>query len=149
MRLKLLLSALLFTFFSFAQSSADLKEFINKNSVAIRSVQKNMVAKSVAGYDEQFKEILKLQLSAIKLYKTDAKASFTLAKLARTECLSFLKKYSTGSVDYFELNNNEKSFSVAEKASAENVLTGQELKQISAINSSDFKSLNELPLTIQ
>lgn len=148
MRLRLLLSALFISFLTFSQSPAELKEFINKTNLAIRNVQKNIVAKGVSDYDQQFRDILKLQLSAVKLYATDTKLSFALANLARKECLNFLKKHTLGSLDYFELSDKEKSFS-QEKVTGRNMLTEQELKQISEINISDFKSLNELPLTIQ
>jgi hypothetical protein len=81
MRLKLFLSILFFCAIVKAQSSADLKEFINKNNVAIRTVQKNMLRENNTAYITTFKELLKNQEAAVKLYKSNKDASSHFAAL--------------------------------------------------------------------
>ena len=67
MRLKLFLSVLFFCAITKAQTNTELKDFINKNNVAIRTVQKNMLRENNLSYIVSFKELIKNQESAVKL----------------------------------------------------------------------------------
>lgn len=149
MRLNLFLSILFFCTISKAQSSADLKEFINKNNVAVRSVQKNMLRENNSTYIATFKEILKNQEAAVILYTTDKDKSSHFALIVRNECLSFLKEHTKGSTEYFEISESEKSFLKAGTESSQKILTPKETLAIENVDAMNPQSLITLTLTIQ
>lgn len=149
MRLKLFLSVLFFCAITKAQTTVDLKTFINKNNVAIRTVQKNMVRGNNSAYISSFKEILKNQEAAVKLYNTNKDASSHFALLARNESLAFLKKNTTGSTEYFEITDSEKPFLKSSSEKNTTVLSADELKAIEDLDAMNSQSLNNLTLTIQ
>lgn len=149
MRLKLFLSVLFFCAITKAQTTVDLKTFINKNNVAIRTVQKNMVRENNSAYISSFKEILKNQEAAVKLYNTNKDESSHFALLARNESLVFLKKHTTGSTEYFEVTDSEKTFLKSSTEKNTTILSSSELKAIEDIDAMNTQSLNNLTLTIQ
>lgn len=149
MRLKLFLSVLFFCAITKAQTTVDLKTFINKNNVAIRTVQKNMVRGNNSAYISSFKEILKNQEAAVKLYNTNKDESSHFALLARNESLAFLKKNTTGSTEYFEITDSEKPFLKSSSEKNTTVLSADELKAIEDLDAMNTQSLNNLTLTIQ
>lgn len=149
MRLKLFLSVLFFCAITKAQTTVDLKTFINKNNVAIRTVQKNMVRGNNSAYISSFKEILKNQEAAVKLYNTNKDESSHFALLARNESLAFLKKNTTGSTEYFDITESEKSFLKSSSEKNTTVLSSDELKAIEDLDAMNSQSLNNLTLTIQ
>ncbi|MBA4241207.1 MAG: hypothetical protein C0448_10800 [Sphingobacteriaceae bacterium] len=132
-----------------AQTTVDLKTFINKNNVAIRTVQKNMVRGNNSAYISSFKEILKNQEAAVKLYNTNKDESSHFALLARNESLAFLKKNTTGSTEYFEITDSEKPFLKSSSEKNTTVLSADELKAIEDLDAMNSQSLNNLTLTIQ
>lgn len=149
MRLKLFLSVLFFCAIMKAQTTVDLKTFINKNNVAIRTVQKNMVRGNNSSYISSFKEILKNQEAAVKLYETNKDESSHFALLARNESLEFLKKNTTGSTEYFEIRDSEKPFLKSSSEKNTTVLSSDEIKAIDNLDALNTQSLNNLTLTIQ
>ena len=149
MRLKLFLSILFFCAIVKAQSSADLKEFINKNNVAIRTVQKNMLRENNTAYITTFKELLKNQEAAVKLYKSNKDASSHFAALVRNESLVFLKNHTTGSTEYFEITEIEKKFLKSSSDTHAKILTSVEAKSIEDLDAMNPQSLTNLTLTIQ
>lgn len=149
MRLKLFLSVLFFCATVKAQTTSDLKTFINKNNVAIRSVQKNMLRENNSSYISVFKDILKNQEAAIKLYNTDKIQSSHFALLVRNESLDFLKKHSAGSTDYFEITEDEKTFLKSSSKKYTDILSSSELKAIEELDAMNSQNLNNLNLTIQ
>ena len=149
MRLKLLFSAILICSISIAQTTTELKDFINKNNVAIRTVQKNMVRENNTTYSTTFKEMIKNQISAVSIYKTNKETSAHFAMLVRNESLNFLKNHTKSSTDYFEITESEK---IVLKSNSENnvkVLSSSELKAIEDLDILNTQSLNTLILTIQ
>lgn len=149
MRFTLLLSVFCLCASLKAQTEANLKEFINKNNVAIRSVQKNMIAQNVSGYNSTFKELLKQQEAAIKTYSSDNELSYSLAFTVRKECLDFLKKHYKGSTAYYDITSDEQKLFSPKKITDKQILSDSELKTISDLDVTNFQSLNNLPLTIQ
>ncbi len=148
MRITLLFAVLFLCGITQAQTENDLKGFINKNNGAIRTVQKNMLRENNDSYILSFKDILKNQEAAVKLYNTDKKASMHFAFLARTECLAFLKQHSQSTVVYFEMTEEEKTYA---RTPVENfkVLSTSEIKTINDMDAMSPASLNNLTLTIQ
>jgi hypothetical protein len=149
MRVKLILSILLFCAIIKAQTPTELKDFINKNNIAIRAVQKNMLRETNVGYVSTFKELLKNQETAIKLYNNDKNASAYYAFLVRNESLDFLKKYSKGSIEYYEITEAEKSFSKSTSEKNNKTLSSNEIKAIDNLDAMNPQSLNNIILTIQ
>ena len=149
MRLKLFLCALLFCAITKAQTNTELKDFITKNSVAIRTVQKNMIRDANNAYVSTFKDIVKNQEAAVKLYNTDKKASCYFAFLARTESLDFLKKYTKGSTEYFEITTAEKNYSKSSSGEVAKALSTSEIKTIDDLDVMNSQSLNNFTITIQ
>ena len=149
MRLKLFLSVLFFCAITKAQTNSDLKDFINKNNVAIRTVQKNMIREVNSSYVSTFKELIKNQDASVKLYNTDKKASLYFAFLVRTACLDFLKTHTQGSTEYFEITSSEKSFTKSSSEDNTKILSTTEIKTIDGMDAMNTQSLNNLTLTIQ
>lgn len=149
MKLKLFLSVLFFCAITKAQTNIELKDFINKNNVAIRTVQKNMLRENNTNYIVKFKELIKNQEVAVKLHNSNKEASFQFASLVRVECLDFLKKHTKGSTEYFELSDSEKSFLKSGSENNKNILSSGELKSIEDLDTMNPQSLNTLTLTIQ
>ena len=149
MRIILFFSALLFCSIFNAQTSADLKDFINKNNTAIRTVQKNMLRENNSNYTATFKEILKNQEASVKLYKSDKDASSYFASLVRNESLVFLKNHSKGSTEYFEITEAEKNILKFSEETSAKILTSIEVKALEEIDALNPQSLNNLSLTIQ
>lgn len=149
MKLKLFLCAFLFCAITKAQTHTELKDFITKNSVAIRTVQKNMIREANNSYVSTFKNIIKNQEAAVKLYNTDKKASYYFAFLARTESLDYLKIHTQGSTEYFEITAQEKNYDKSSSEGALKTLTASEIKTIDDIDAMNTQSLNNLTLTIQ
>ncbi|MBI3518271.1 MAG: hypothetical protein HY062_02795 [Bacteroidetes bacterium] len=149
MRLKLIISALLFCAVIQAQTKSELREFINKNNVAIRAVQKNLLDETNPERIASFKELVKNQVAAVKKYDSDKNAGAYFAFLVRTECLAFLKKYTKGSTDYFEVSASEKVLEHSAGSSVSDVLSASEIKAIDAMDISNPQVLKSLNLTIQ
>lgn len=149
MRLKLFLCALSFCAIAKAQTNTELKDFITKNSVAIRSVQKNMIRGNSSDYITTFKEIIKKQEAAVKLSSTDKKTSYYFASIVRAECLEFLKKHAQGSTEYFEISSSEKNFDKSSTGDYSKVLSTSEIKMVDGMDAMNPQSLNNLTLTIQ
>ncbi len=149
MRLKLFFCALLFCAITQAQTNAELKDFITKNSVALRSVQKNMLRENNASFIPVFKELLKKQESAVKLYTSNKAGSVAFAFDVRNECLSFLKKYAQGSTTYYEITESEKKYAEATIIKDLQALSDTEIKSIEVLDVMNPHSLNTITLTIQ
>lgn len=147
MKLKLLFFLLFIITFAKAQENSELKNFINKNNVAIHSVQKNLMTQGNPSYLATFKELLKNQELAVKAFRFNESASAYLALLVRKECLDFLRKNSTKSISYFELTESEKSLPNVKDGSQS--LSAEETKLIENINPLDPQQLNNLTLTVQ
>lgn len=148
MRLKLFLSVLLFCAFVKAQNNTELKDFINKNNVAIRTCQKNMVRESNSAHASEFKSIIKNQLAAVKLYNSDKKASYYFAFSARVESLNFLKKHSQGSTEYFEITDIEEKIEKSSSLDLSKVLSSDELKTIEDLDVMNTQGLKNTILII-
>jgi hypothetical protein len=149
MKLSLFLSLLLFCTIAKSQTEIELKDFITKNSVAIRTVQKNMIREGSSDYVASFKNILKNQEAAVKLYNSDKKASCYFAFVARTESLDFLKKHTQGSTEYFEVTTSEKNYNKSLAQDYTKILSDSEIKTIETLDAMNTQSLNNLTLTIQ
>ncbi len=149
MRIKLFLSVMFICGMLQSQTKTDLKDFINKNNVAIRTVQKTMVRDNNSAYLDSFKELIKNQEVAIKLFETKNDQCFRFAFLVRNECIEFLKKYTKGSVEYFELTESEKMILKTGSENNSKFLTQKEIKTIDDLDLMNLQNLNNLILTIQ
>ena len=149
MRLSLLLSALCLCVSLSAQTPEKLKDLINKNDIAIKSVHKNMIAQNLTSFTEAFKEILKKQEAGVKNYSQDKNMCASLGIEIRNECLIFLKKNYKGSTDFYELTADESLLNSKKIKSNTSVLTESEIKAIDNSNVMEFQSLSNLTLTIQ
>jgi hypothetical protein len=149
MRLKLFLSVLFFCAITKAQTNTELKDFINKNNVAIRTVQKNMLRENNLSYIVSFKELIKNQELAVKLYNTDKTTSSHFAFTVRNQCLDFLKNHTKGSIEYFEISDSEKKILKSGSETKTKNLSSGELKAIEDLDAMNSQSLNTLILTIQ
>lgn len=148
MKLKLLFCFLIVAISVKSQSSLDLKGFINKNHLAIRSVHKHMIGQNHTNYQSSFRELLKKQEESVKSFN-DQQTSLYFALAVRKECLEFLKKHSKGSTEYFELTDNEKKESATLSNILGSKLSKEDAKIIDALDLANPESINQLLLTIQ
>lgn len=148
MKFKLLIALLVLCISAKSQSTEiNLKDFINKNHLALRSVHKHLIHQGNSSYEADFRELLKKQENAVKT-ASNKTTSLSYAYSVRLECLAFLKKHSKGSTEYFELSANEQQ--AAEQLSIPPLsLSTDDIKKIDQLNLSDSQSLNQLSLTIQ
>jgi hypothetical protein len=107
-----------------------------------------MIGLNNTSYQSTFKELLKKQEESVKLFN-DKQTSFYFALAVRKECLEFLRKNSKGSIEYFELNANEKKEGSTLSNTLETKLSKEDIKIIDALDLSDSQSINQLLLTIQ
>lgn len=149
MKIRLLLPLILFCTITYSQTNEELKNFINKNHVAIRTVQKNMMHENKSSYVPAFKGILKNQKRALNQFGTDNAASFHFALLVRNECLSFLNQHTKGSTDYFQLTESETFAIKAATPSHSESLNNKESQEIDQLDVLNIQALNSLNLTIQ
>lgn len=149
MRFTLLFSAFCLCASLQAQTEENLKEFINKNNIALHSVQKNMSAQNISDYSTVFKNLLIKQESAVKVYSSNKELSYSLAHAVRQECLIFFKKYYSNSVAYYEITADEQKLLSSKQFSDEKILSDNEIKIIKDLDVNTAQSFNNLSLTIQ
>ncbi len=136
---------------SVSQNTDVLKAFINKNSIALRSVQKNSMKNPDAISTEAFKELLKLQLISVKQFQSNKAQSTSAALKLREESVNFLSKNTTGSVDFYKVTNEEKINLTAQAplSAINSYFSESELRSIDAVNSKDPGLFNAFTITIQ
>lgn len=132
----LILAASLSCFFGQSQESKLLKEFINENDIAVRSVQKYSINLTDQTSEVLVKEILILQTASVKLFHSDAGKSADIAYAIREKCSDFLNKHSKGSLEFLILTDKEKAFFSSPKPIAEDnsYLNKSELKKINSLD---------------
>lgn len=133
-------SLLLISFFGLkAQGNDVLKSFINKNDIAIRSVQKYSISLSGQEAEDNVKELLKLQTACVKLYATNASKSKDIAWQIRQKCTEFLNTHSKGSLDYLKLSDKERSYFTSPKPvdQVNSYLNKKELEKINSLDTKD------------
>ncbi len=133
---------------SYAQENTDvLKSFINKNDIAVRSVQKYSINLTGPSSESTVKELLMLQIASVNSYNSDPKTSSNIAYLVREKCSDFLTKNSKGSLDYLKLSEKERKFfsNVKPVEESNTYLNNTERQKIESINVKDpmiFDNLN-------
>jgi hypothetical protein len=148
MKLLLLFFALGLSIVFQAQNEVELKDFINKNSIAIRSIQKNMFTKNDLTYNNQFKELLKNQILAVKQFKAHKEISCYYAFLVRNESLTYLKKNNAESIDYYKIADGENNM-MKSKPNNSIKLSVNELKVIQHLDVLNPSNLDQFTLTVQ
>ena len=139
-------SLLFISFFTLkAQSNDVLKAFINKNDVAIRSVQKYSINLGTPE-SETVKELLKFQTASVKLFSMNPSKSADIAWAIRRKCNDFLNAHSKGSLDYLKLTDNERAYFTSPKPvdQANSYLNNKELQKISSLDTKDPHLFDEL-----
>lgn len=122
-----------------AQNSDLLKTFINKNDIAIRSVQKYSINLNDPSTEATIKELLKFQIASVKLFTSNQNKSSDIAFIIREKCSDFLTKNSKGSLDYLKLSDKETAFFSSPKPvdNVYSLLKKGELDKINAIDTKD------------
>jgi hypothetical protein len=133
-----------------AQESAILKSFINKNELAVRSVQKYSINLTGEAVNDNVKDLLKLQIASVKLYNSDPSKSADIAYTVRKKCGDFLKINSKGSLEYLNLSDKEKAFFSSPKTieKADSDLDPAELQKINSLNVKDPHQFDDLTIKI-
>jgi hypothetical protein len=128
------------------QGNEVLKSFINKNDVAVRSVQKYSITMNGSEAETKVKEVLKLQLASVKLFKKDPSKSADIAYALRQKCTEFLNTNSKGSLDYLKLSDKERSYFTSPKPvdQVNSYLNDKELNKINSIDTKDPHLFDEL-----
>jgi hypothetical protein len=108
-----------------------------------------MVHQNNQSYQSAFKELLKNQVAAVKSFASDQAISSHCALLVRNECLFLLKKLTTGSTEYFDFNEHERSHVKSLSIPFSFPLNTAEIRQIEGLEVLNLQSLNTLSLTIQ
>ena len=130
-----------------AQNSELLKTFINKNDIAIRSVQKYSINLNDPASEAIVKELLKFQTASVKLFTSNQTKSADIAYLIREKCSDFLTKNSKGSLEYFKLSDKETAFFSSPKPvdKIDSQLNKSELQKINSVDTKNphlFDGLN-------
>lgn len=143
--------AILSFFYANAQDANVLKEFINENSIALKSVQKYSIKLGDEASSNLVKDLLKWQVIAVKLYSTDKAASTAAALKVRTESSDFLSKNASGSIEYLKITDEETKQLVSSTSteSAKNYLSDKEIKSINKIDTKNPSFFNQFSISIQ
>lgn len=147
----LFVCALLTAFFNLkAQETNVLKAFINKNEIAVRSVQKYSINLTDQASEVNFKELLKLQIASVKYFNTNPVKSADLAYLVRTKCTDFLNQNSKGSLEYLKFSDKEKLFFSSPKPvdKTDSHLNKSELQKINSIDTKNPHLFDDLTIRI-
>lgn len=149
---KFLIASLFFlsNFYVKAQNDSLLKAFINKNDFALRSLQKNALKVSDTLTQINFKELLKLQITSVKLFKTKPEKSASIAYFVRQKCTEFLNKNTQIPIAVFKLSDVEKDFfsTIEPIKKIDSYLTKPELNLINAIDDKNPNLFNEFTVRI-
>jgi hypothetical protein len=148
MKLILFFFALGFSTIFQAQNGDELKNFINKNEIAIRSIQKNMLSQNDLTYSNQFKELLKNQIVAVKQFMAHKEISCYYAFLVRDESLTYLKKNNSESLEYYKITESDNAM-IKSKPNNNIKLSANELKLIQNLDILNPSNLNQFTLTVQ
>jgi len=148
MKLLLFIFALGFSIVFQAQNEVELKNFINKNSIAIRSIQKNMFTKNQLTYSNQFKELLKNQIVAVKQFMAHREISCYYAFLVREESLTYLKKNNSESLEYYKITDSENTMMKSNPVNKIK-LSANELQIIQHLDVLNPSNLDQFTLTVQ
>ena len=148
MKLILFFFAIGFSTIFQAQNENELKSFINKNSIAISSIQKNMFTKNDLTYSNQFKELLKNQIVAVKQFMTHKEISCYYAFIVRDESLIYLKKNNSESLEYYKITENENTMMKSNPINKIK-LSVDELKLIQHLDVLNPSNLSQFTLSVQ
>ena len=131
---------LVVSFFSTKAQHADLlKSFINKNDIAVRSVQKYSINSTDPASETTVKEFLQFQVASVKLFKSNPAKSANIAYTLREKCSEFLSKNSKGSLEYLALTDKEKAFFSSPKK-VDSVNSDLNKSELQKVNSVDTKN---------
>jgi hypothetical protein len=136
----LALCVLFLAFFGLKAQRADLlKSFINKNDIAVRSVQKYSINLNDQASADNVKELLILQSASVKLFNSNPSKSSDLAYIVREKSSDFLSKNSKGDLEYLKLSDKEKAFFSSPKQveKPNSILNRKELDKINSANTKD------------
>ena len=148
----LIVCALFVAFFNLtAQEANVLKAFINKNELAVRSVQKYSINLTDQASELNVKELLKLQIASVKLFGTNPGKSADISYLVRTKCTDFLNQNSKGSIEYLKLSDKEKLFFSSPKPvdKTDSHLNKSELQKINSIDVKNPHLFDDLTIRIK
>jgi hypothetical protein len=148
MKLILFFFALGFSTIFQAQNGDELKNFINKNEIAIRSIQKNMLSQNDLTYSNQFKELLKNQIVAVKQYNSHKDISCYYAFIVRNESLSYMKNNNSQSLEFYNIIESENNM-LKSKPNNNIKLSANELQLIQNLDVLNPSSLSQFTLTVQ
>lgn len=143
---------LLVSFFTVkAQDNALLKSFINKNDIAVRSVQKHSINMTDAGAEATVKELLRSQIASVKLFNTNPAKSADIAYMVREKCKAFLTENSKTSLEYLKLSDKENSYFSSHKTigNTDSYLNQSELQKINAVDTKNPHLFDELNVRIK
>jgi replication initiation and membrane attachment protein DnaB len=134
-----------------AQDNKLLKTFINKNDIALRSVQKNAINLADANNQVNFKELLKSQIASVKLFDANPEKSAAIAYSVRKQCTDFLSKNSQGPLTYLKFSDSETEFfsSITPIDKANPYLTKSELKLVKEVDDKNPNLFNDFVLRIK
>lgn len=119
-----------------AQNHEVLKSFINKNDIAIRSVQKQAIQSGSPETDQLYKELLALQIITVNSFEQNSEKSADIAYFVRKKCISFLTTNAKTSTEYLKLNDKENSYFLNHK----NYISDP--SEINNIDSQKLRTLN-------
>lgn len=134
-----------------AQNSDLLKTFINKNDIAIRSVQKYSINLNDPTSDAVIKELLIFQIASVKLFTSNQTKSADVAYTVREKCSDFLTKNSKGSLEYLKLSDKETAFFSSPKPvdKIDSQLNKSELQKINSVEVKNPHLFDDLNTRIQ
>lgn len=143
---------LLVSFFSLkAQETGLLKTFINKNDIAVRSVQKHSINMTDPSADAFVKEMLTAQIASVKLFDSNPKKSADIAYIVREKCVDFLNKNSKTSLEYLKLSDKENTYFSSRKPieKTDSYLNKSELQKVNSVDTKNPHLFDDLNVRIK
>lgn len=134
-----------------SQTQEQVKIFVNRSMMAVYQVEKEVLKQSLTNIDADLKKAVKYQAIAVKLYKQNKfEDAVGYAYKARVQANALLQSVNQKAVDYFDFNQEEKSYTDATKyinLSTNNLLSASENKQIDDLNTSKFEEFRAIDLS--
>jgi hypothetical protein len=107
-----------------------------------------MLSQNDLTYSNQFKELLKNQIVAVKQYNAHKDISCYYAFLVRNESLSYMKNNSSQSLEFYNIIESENNM-LKSKPNNNIKLSVDELKLIQNLDILNPSNLNQFTLTVQ
>lgn len=121
-----------------AQNKEILKSFINKNDIALRSIQKQVIKSGTQESELLLSELINYQSIAVNEFDGNPGKSADIAYFVRVKCSEFLKDKAT-STEYLKFSDKETNYFSSHKSyvAEPSTINSAEMQKLKSLNIKD------------